>query len=219
MDKYYYSNIYQGNSNDAMATAIECSKMLLVFLSSEYQKSENCKLEFNYAVSRGKAFIFVIVEPNLIIEKWLEPYYTDSLKYEIYEMGAEGELLNGVPKIDVISQAIRKIGDAQPENDYFQLSEEVIGLKELLSDALDQIAENAGVKRTKTCTRCKKEYESHILDGCKSHSAYYLGGSIFGSSWVSCGKYKFYMKRRTNFKNDVFFRFAADSKKKMQSVA
>ena len=92
-----------------MATAIECSKVMVVFLSNKYQQSVNCKLEFNYAVYRGKAFIFVVVEPNLKLEKWIEPHFNESLKFDFFEIGDEVEIINGVSKIDIISQAIRYI--------------------------------------------------------------------------------------------------------------
>ena len=169
-----------------MATAIECSKVLVVFLSAEYQHSDNCMLEFNYAVTRGKAFIFILVEPNLKIAKWIEPHFNESPKFELFHVGDDNKLINNVPLIDVISQAIRNIGAAQPENDYFQLSEEVISLQEQLDDALDEISESTNTQRTKICTRCKKQYEPHKLEGCKMHSAYYLGGSILAGRWVCC---------------------------------
>jgi hypothetical protein len=171
-----------------MATAIECSKVILVFLSSKYQQSVNCKLEFNYAVSRGKPFIFIVVEQNLKIEKWIEPHYNESLKFNIFQAGDEREVINGVSKKDIICKAIRDTEDAQPENDYFQLSEEIISLKELLMDALDDLYETTETQRKKVCTRCKKEYDSLNPIGCKMHGGYYLGGTLIAGRWVCCSQ-------------------------------
>jgi len=173
--------MFKGNSNDAMATAIECSKVILVFLSNKYQQSPNCKLEFNYAVSRGKPFIFINVEKNLKIENWVEPHYNESLKFDFFEPGDELELIGGVAKKEIIFQAIRDTGNAQPENDYFQLSEEVIALKELLMDALDDLSETTGNPSKKTCTRCKKEYDIANPIGCRMHPDYYVGGRLLGN--------------------------------------
>ena len=71
----------EGCSNDAMATAIESSRLITVFLSEKYQKSQNCQMEFKYAASRGKPFVFIVVEPNIKIEPWLEGYFNESIKY------------------------------------------------------------------------------------------------------------------------------------------
>lgn len=53
------------NSYNAMATAIECSRVIVVFLTEKYQKSDNCALEFKYAVFCGKPFVFILNDPNL----------------------------------------------------------------------------------------------------------------------------------------------------------
>jgi hypothetical protein len=170
----------EGNSNEAMATAIECSRVIVVFLSDKYQKSVNCQLEFRYAVSRGKPFVFIMVERDLKIDSWLEPYVNtpEFLKYEIRSLDDEAILHNNIPRIDVIAQAIRAIGIAQPADDVSELSEEVFNLKMILNDALDEIAENSGNARYKTCTRCAKQFDDLNISGCKRHSAYYLGGTI-----------------------------------------
>ena len=161
-----------------MATAIECSKVILVFLSNKYQQSANCKLEFNYAVSRGKPFVFINVEKNLQIEKWIEAHYNENLKFDIFQQGDELEMTNGVTKKDIICKAIRDLGNAQPENDYFQLSEKIIQLNEILMDALDDLYEATGSQRMKQCNRCKKEYDSSNPVGCKFHTGDYVGGKL-----------------------------------------
>ncbi|CAF1183354.1 unnamed protein product [Rotaria sp. Silwood1] len=62
----------QVNTNKAMATGVECAKVLLVFLSKAYIKSANCKMEFRYGVKRGKAFFVIRTEPNIQMEQWIE---------------------------------------------------------------------------------------------------------------------------------------------------
>ncbi len=44
--------------------------------------------------------------------------------------------------------------------------------------AYDELAENEGRDRFKTCTRCKKEFEPENPKGCKRHRIYYMGGTI-----------------------------------------
>jgi hypothetical protein len=181
----------EGNINESMATAIECSRVLLVFLSEKYIKSVNCQLEFKYAVACGKPFVFVLVEPNLKLDAWLEPHYLDEAnpKFELYSYNQASIMHNGVPRVHVISQAIRDIGAAQPAEDIYELSDEIIELKEQVNDALDDIAEMSGKNRFKLCTRCEKQYDENSLIGCKAHRAYYLGGGgLLEGRWVCCGQ-------------------------------
>lgn len=176
----------EGSTNESMATAIECSRVLLIFLSSTYQKSENCKLEFKYACSLGKPFIFILTEPDLVVEKWLEPYYSQMPRFELFKLEDENIVdENGWTRIDVIAQAIREIGFAQPDlHDIFELNEEIINLTELLNDALDEIDSRNKSTRFKICTRCNKNYDANDLFGCKMHSAYFLNGTIIAKKWV-----------------------------------
>jgi hypothetical protein len=180
----------QGNCNDSMSLAVECSKVIIVCLNDKYLTSENCKLEFKYSVYRGKPFIFILTEPNLKIESWLEPFYSEFPKFEIFNNEMCGLLHNGVPRLDVISQAIREIEQAQPDTN-FELSSRVIELKNLLDDAMDDVAEMTNTQRFKECTRCKKKYEENNKSGCKKHRAYYLGGGgLMEGKWVCCSQQK-----------------------------
>ncbi|UJR15063.1 hypothetical protein I4U23_002034 [Adineta vaga] len=92
----------QGNTNDAMATGVECAKVLLVFLSKAYVQSPNCLLEFRYAVKRGKAFVIIRVEPNIPTEQWMLEAITGFPQYDVYSYEDLETLINGVPTIDVI---------------------------------------------------------------------------------------------------------------------
>ena len=59
-------------------------------------------------------------------------------------------------------------------------------LKNTLLDVLDEIALNTETKKIKTCTRCKKEYDSNDLSGCKKHASYYVGGTLIAGRWTCC---------------------------------
>jgi hypothetical protein len=178
----------EGNTYESMATAIECSKIIIVVLSEKYQNSDNCKLELRYAVNRGKPFIFIHVEPNLKLAEWIKPIYDEWPHFDLFKIEDLGEKENGIPRIQMISQAIRDIGSAQPDNQYFELSDEIVSLQNLLNDALDEIDENTGKSRFKTCTRCNAKYEPENAIGCKAHSAYYMGGTLLAGRWVCCNQ-------------------------------
>ncbi|CAF1113160.1 unnamed protein product, partial [Brachionus calyciflorus] len=182
----------EGCTYDAMATAIESSKVILVFLSNKYQESANCQLEFKYAVSRGKPFIFILVEDNINIEPWIKEHYNESLKFEIKNLEDENILDNGVARLHVIAQAIRDVGSAQIVNDHdqYELSNEAIMLKEILEDALDEIDRQNKTSRFRQCTRCKQQFDDNNLIGCRKHSAYYLGGTLIAGRWVCCGQFE-----------------------------
>ncbi|CAF1042979.1 unnamed protein product [Brachionus calyciflorus] len=130
----------EGCTYDAMATAIESSKVILVFLSNKYQESANCQLEFKYAGPRGKQFIFILVEDNINIEPWIKEHFDDSLKFEIKNLEDENIFENGVSRIQILAQAIRDVGSAQivDDHDQYEISNEAIMVKEMLEDALDE---------------------------------------------------------------------------------
>ena len=151
---------------------------MVVFLTELYQKSQNCQLEFKYALSCGKPFIFIFVEPNTVVEKWIEPHVNAWPTYELFTKEDFNILKNGIPRVNLIAQAIRDIAFAQPKMIEYDLSEEVISLKELLTDALNEIDPLNAKSRFKLCTRCNKEYEEINPNGCKKHTAYYVGGTI-----------------------------------------
>jgi hypothetical protein len=180
----------EGCTYEAMATAIECSKVVVVFLSKKYQDSLNCQLEFKYAVARGKPFVFVSVEDNLVLEPWLKVHYDESPKFDIKSVQDENILHNGVSRIHALAQAVRDIGFAQPDpqDEYYELSDEANGLRETLEDALDEIDRHSGTSRFKKCTRCGKEFDENSLLGCYKHSAYYLGGVLIAGRWVCCSQ-------------------------------
>ncbi|CAF2442374.1 unnamed protein product [Rotaria sp. Silwood2] len=178
----------QGSTNDAMATGVECAKVMLVFLSKEYIESTNCQLEFRYAVQRGKAFVILRTEPNIIIQQWMLEAIEGFPQYDVYSYNVLEQPINGVPMIDVIVQAVRSLAQAQPADPVDDCSAEIFELRSLLDDARDALSVQTGVERYKICTRCGQQYDDYSKDGCKKHSAYFLGGGggLLEDQWVCC---------------------------------
>jgi hypothetical protein len=183
----------QSNVNDSMATAVECSKVILVFLTNKYLSSVNCTLELKYAVYCGKPFVFLILE-TLNVSKSPQ-WIVDLIKeHTNFEVSNENDLfntkINGISKLNHIAQSVRDIGNSQKDFDVFELSEKVCELKHTLKCGLDELETNTGQKRFKICTRCKKEYENDTnkVGDCKMHTAYYMGGTIIAGRWVCCNQ-------------------------------
>ncbi|CAF1524797.1 unnamed protein product [Rotaria magnacalcarata] len=176
----------QGNANETMATGVECAKVLLVFLSKAYIESPYCRMEFRYAVKRGKAFVVLRTEPNIQLDQWMLDAIQGFPEYEVYSYNALETLINGVSTIDVIMHAVRHVGHAQPRYLVDDCSAELFWLRCLFDDALDAISVESGQSRFKTCTRCGQQFEEHTNGGCKSHPAHFMDGTILESRWVCC---------------------------------
>ena len=177
-----------GNINSAMAAAVETSSVLLSFLTERYQQSVNCSLELKYAMARQKPIIFIKAERNLVLRDWIQEAVSKSLVFEMYSIKDAGVMDNGVPRINRISEAIRKLvsWEARRVQVREDVSEEVFQLQEQLEDALHQIHEEEGTKRYETCSRCQAKYDENSTDGCKKHTAYFMGGTILAGRWVCC---------------------------------
>jgi len=78
---------------------VECAKVLLVFLSKEYIESSNCQLEFRYAVQRGKAFVILRTEPNILMQQWMLEAIEGFPQYDVYSYDVLEQLINGVPMV------------------------------------------------------------------------------------------------------------------------
>ena len=63
--------IQVGDINDAMAKGIDNSKAILSFVSETYEKSDNCKQEFNYAKMKKKLQLPILVQPGYKGNNWL----------------------------------------------------------------------------------------------------------------------------------------------------
>ena len=177
-----------GNINSAMATAVETSSVLLAFLTERYQKSVNCNLELKYAMERKKPIIFIKAERDLVLRDWIQDIASKSLVFEMSSIQDAGIKDGGVPRINRISEAIRKLAtwEAKRSRVRDDVSEEVFRLQDQLDDALHQIHKDAGTKRFETCTRCEVKFDENSADGCKKHSAYFMGGTIIAGRWVCC---------------------------------
>ena len=73
--------------------------MLLVFLSKDYIESTNCQLEFRYAVQRGKAFVILRTEPDIVLEQWMLAVIEGFPQYDVYSYEVLGQLISGVPMV------------------------------------------------------------------------------------------------------------------------
>ena len=82
------------------SVGVECAKVIVVFLSKEYIESTNCQLEFRYAVQRGKAFVILRTEPNILIEKYMLDAIEGFPQYDVYSYDVLGQLINGVPMVN-----------------------------------------------------------------------------------------------------------------------
>jgi hypothetical protein len=78
---------------------VECAKVLLVFLSKAFIESTNCQLEFRYAVQRGKAFVILRTEPNILMEQWMLEAIKGFPQYDVYSYAALEQSINGVPMV------------------------------------------------------------------------------------------------------------------------
>lgn len=176
-----------GNSNDAMSRAVEVSKCMVVFLSRKYQESSNCQMEFKYALACKKPIILIRVEPNCVIMPLIEPYINDTYQFDLFSEKDMSEMINDVAKVDLIAQAIRDVSNAQPDDDVYELNEQVEQLQETLYDALEEINKQSN-SNVKQCTRCRKHFNDIDRTGCKKHISYYLGGQLISGRWVCCNQ-------------------------------
>lgn len=78
-----------GNIFEAMNNAIEEAFLVIVFLSSDYKKSKNCKNESELIIGKQKDYILVIIEDNFpYLEKneetnWIEKMYKDQFYIDL----------------------------------------------------------------------------------------------------------------------------------------
>jgi hypothetical protein len=78
---------------------VECAKVLIIFLSKAYIESANCQLEFRYAVQRGKAFVILRTESNILMEQWMLEAIEGFPQYDVYTYQVLEQLINGVPMV------------------------------------------------------------------------------------------------------------------------
>lgn len=87
----------KGNILQTMNDAIENSYLILVFLSSNYKKSKNCKIESELIIGKQKKFILIKLEKNypytsqneLEEDNWLAKLYKDQFYIDLSEMNLD----------------------------------------------------------------------------------------------------------------------------------
>ncbi|KAH7485587.1 hypothetical protein PRIC2_004739 [Phytophthora ramorum] len=204
----------QGNVNSAMAAAVESVACLVVFLTKAYLASVNCRLEFAYAARCRKPMIFAFLEDPEALE--LPDWVLDAAgttQFNVYpslmrETPAEpsrvlaldmrSERVRGVPMTDVLFGAVRRLAawrTNSPLPIVYDGSLHLYAVTSALHFALAGAAPGSGgedaAERPKptVCTRCSAAFSPGIpasLEGCRSHSAYYVGGSLIAGRWVCC---------------------------------
>ena len=88
----------------------------------------------------------------------------------------------------MIVQTLRVLAEGQPADPIDDGSSELFELRSLLDDARDAQSLQTGQRRYKTCTRCRQQFDEYAKEGCKKHSAYFLGGGggLMEDQWVCC---------------------------------
>jgi len=180
----------QGNTYEAMARAIENTRVIVVFLSKKYLLSPNCNVEFKYACRKNKPLVVIFVEDNLDLPDFVKKGIEHAPQFHVKAYGELSRSENGIPVIDHIADKVRKLGTGIASQESFYEnssdSEEIFNLKKLLRDTLDAIDKQKGTTRFKTCTRCNAQYDDNSKAGCKKHRIYYMGGNIMAGKWMCC---------------------------------
>jgi hypothetical protein len=188
----------QGNSFDISSNAIECSSVFIALLTNDYQKSMHCQAEFTYALMRDKYIILLIADQDLAIESWLEPVFLNLTQFELVSGPLNQTDKYGLTKLDqivhAISDAVKSIG----EGEYFEWCDEIVKLRELLDDALDDVDEmnmKLGILKSSSdkkdlvrCTRCRQKYSLiRPKKECACHKGYFIEKTDKQfNEWICC---------------------------------
>jgi hypothetical protein len=85
---------------------VECAKVLLIFLSKAYVESANCVLVFRYAVKRGKAFVVIRTQHNILMDQWMIGAIQGFPQYDVFSYDDLQILVNGVPTVTIMLKLI-----------------------------------------------------------------------------------------------------------------
>lgn len=102
-----------------------------------------------------------------------------------------GTLVNGYPKLYILTTAIQKLNkwaSAQPKKLHRDCSADVYKLQLLLENSLNALSLQEGQERFQICTRCEAKFDGTSRRGCGKHSSYYVGGTIIAGRWVCCNQ-------------------------------
>lgn len=188
-------NREHSNTNEIMATAIESSRVIVVILSENYQDSIYCQHDFKYSIMRGKPFVFVKNQNDLYVEQWIKSQLKEYPSFDVIQLDDLNKEENGISQLDRLTHAIKEIGSVQPKFKNCELSEDIVRLRELIDDALDEINGLGSRSRYRICTRCRMQFDIENPSGCKFHSGYFIDkqtSKIFKDQtfsrtrWVCC---------------------------------
>ncbi|XP_053376302.1 uncharacterized protein LOC128547449 [Mercenaria mercenaria] len=84
----------KGSTLDAMSSAVERSKVVLVFMSRKYKDSRNCRSEAEYAHQTEKSILFVKTKRGYKADGWLGMLLATKLYYEFSEKHPFKETIN-----------------------------------------------------------------------------------------------------------------------------
>ena len=191
----------QGNMNAAMAAAVESAACLLVLLSERYEKSINCRLELEYAVSINKPVVFLCLPAYDVLSMagWIKEIIGEPMQvYPAAEGSAEvtskylvlqgsAPCVRGVPLPNVIATAVRRL--AQLRNSRTRPCRDATPLLFLKTRALISAAASASeTSGMVACSRCKTLFNplGSSEGKCRKYSSYYMGGTIMAGRWVCC---------------------------------
>jgi GTPase SAR1 family protein len=104
-----------GSTFECMARAVENSSWVIIFVSREYFKSENCKREADYCSQRSKPLLFVMLEENYhsrskpeTVSGWLAFMIGIELWYPLWNLDQLGSaafsIANKIGRISLLSQ-------------------------------------------------------------------------------------------------------------------
>ncbi|GLD97765.1 hypothetical protein PINS_up006462 [Pythium insidiosum] len=202
----------QGNVNAAMATAVENVACVVVFLTPKYVQSINCQLEFQYAAQRHKPMILACLcdVTTLELPAWMTDVVGSAFNvYPTHVRSADDDAaaindrvlaldmtvdeINGMRPMTVLFHAIRVLAARRHEAPPAVAHDGSLLLFATTS-ALHSAVTTAGktVELTR-CSRCGAAFDPSIassLDGCRKHSAYYMGGTLLAGRWVCCQETK-----------------------------
>ena len=176
----------QGNINDAMATAVECSAVLICFITDKYQESPNCLLEIKYALFRRKPLVLIFPDKSQPIIPLLADLLAPYPRFYLKSIDDCSKSINGLPQFFGIVELIRSLIKLNPLSTDEYYSPEERRLQRLIHDARCEIATATMQARWSQCTRCQALFDASSALGCKRHSAYYMGGTLIAGRWICC---------------------------------
>ncbi|KAG7382021.1 hypothetical protein PHYPSEUDO_005382 [Phytophthora pseudosyringae] len=199
----------KGNVNSAMAAAVESVACMVVFLTKAYLGSVNCHLEFAYAARCRKPMVFAFLEdpetlelPGWVLEVAGTPQFNVYPSLTLRESPTEpsrvlaldmrAERIRGVPTTDVLFGAVRRLAawrSNSPLSTVYDGSLLLYATTSALHHALACRTTSDEDGKPTLCTRCGAAFSLGIpasRDGCRRHTAYYVGGSLIAGRWACC---------------------------------